>query len=338
MTPRAIGRWWAAWLALTMTFAFATSSWAQPGVNAAAAEALFKQGKQLFETEKYADACKKFQASQDLDPAVGTLLFLGDCNEKQGKTATAWAAFQQAISLAEQNDDKRLKIAKLRATALEPLVSKLKVNVPLAVDGLVVRRDGEELPPSIYGTELPIDPGVYVIEATAPGRTTFTKEVMVEDGGKTVSLDVPELPEEGGAVPDPEPGGREEEDGVDAVLVGGIVVGGLGAVGLAVGAVFGTMADSTNEESLAQCRPEDPTICFQEGVDLREDAQTQARTATGLFVVGGVALAAGAALIVVSLLGDDDEATEGDEARVDWPMLEPWAGPQGGGLLLRGNW
>lgn len=334
MTGSLMRRGWAAWLAAVLTLLLASHAWGQ-GVSKAAAEALFNQGKELFDAEKYEEACQKFQASQDLDPAVGTLLYLGDCNEKRGKVATAWGAFQQAISLAEQLDDKRLEIAKVRATALEPRVSQIKVNVPIPVDGLVVRQDGEELPASTFGTALPADAGLYNIEATAPGYEPFEKEFIVEDGGKTVSLDIPKLKKRGAdtPLPTPEPGGSGGEDaaGVDPLLVGGIVVGGLGVAGIAIGAVFGAMADSTNEESLAQCRADDPSICLQEGVDLREDAQTQARTATALFVVGGVALAAGTALVIVSLVGDDEE--EGDSA-----MLTPWAGPQGGGLLLRGNW
>ncbi len=336
MTRSLMRRGWAAWLAVMVTLLLASNGWAQ-GVSKAAAEALFKQGKQLFQAEKYEEACQKFQASQDLDPAVGTLLFLGDCNEKRGKVATAWGAFQQAISLAEQQEDKRLEIAKVRATALEPRVSKIQVNVPIPVEGLVVRQDGEELPPSTYGTALPADAGLYNIEATAPGYKPFTKELIIEDGGKTVSLDVPKLEKRGSdaPAPSPDPGGgatTSDEGGVNALLVGGIVVGGLGAVGVAIGAVFGTMADSSNEDSFEFCREDESDICSQEGVDLREDAQTQARTSTALFVVGGAALAAGTALIIVSLLGDDEEEG-GDSA-----TLAPWAGPQGGGLLLRGNW
>src|SRR5580658_1649767 len=65
-----------------------------------AAETLFEQGRELLATGKLVEACDKFAESQKLDPAVGTLLNLGDCYAKRGMTATAWATFMLAASTA----------------------------------------------------------------------------------------------------------------------------------------------------------------------------------------------------------------------------------------------
>ena len=59
--------------------------------NKATAEALFTEGRALATSGKCAEAIPKFQASQKLDPGVGTLLNLAECYEQVGKTASAWA-------------------------------------------------------------------------------------------------------------------------------------------------------------------------------------------------------------------------------------------------------
>src|SRR5262249_43356511 len=68
--------------------------------NKVAAEALFEEGRRLMSEGKVADACPKFADSQSLDPSPGTLLNLASCYEKMGMTATAWATYREAASLA----------------------------------------------------------------------------------------------------------------------------------------------------------------------------------------------------------------------------------------------
>lgn len=306
-------------------------SWAQPtGADKAAAEALFAQGKDLMGKQDYAEACKKFDASQKLDPAVGTLLFLGECNEKLGRTASAWAAFQEAASLAETtNDQKRKQIASVRLSALEPQVSKLQVNV-LGDDpsGVTVRRDGVELPRASWGVALPIDAGEHTIEATAPNKQPFKKTVAVSDGGNVISLDVPELQDlapqpapvdpQPEPVPQPPPDVQQPEGGFHPLLITGIVVGGVGVIGLVVGGVFGAGAASKNDESLGRCRTEQ--LCTPEGVTLREDAQEQATIATVAFIAGGVLIAAGVTLMILAPSSDGDTAGI-DSLEVAGPLL-----------------
>ena len=74
--------------------------------NRAAAEALFNEGRSLVAGGHYSDACPKFEASQQLDPGLGTLLNLAECYEKLGKTASAWAEYREAIPLARASGSK----------------------------------------------------------------------------------------------------------------------------------------------------------------------------------------------------------------------------------------
>jgi len=61
--------------------------------RAAAAEALFQEGRALLMAGKAEQACPKLEDSQRLDPATGTLMALALCHEQEGKLASAWAAF-----------------------------------------------------------------------------------------------------------------------------------------------------------------------------------------------------------------------------------------------------
>jgi len=97
----------------------------------AGAEALFRDGRTLIKQGRLQEGCDKLEASEKLEASVGTLLNLGDCLEKLGKPASAWAAFREAESLAKRtgNDQKRQQEAKRRALKLEPDLANLTVQV-----------------------------------------------------------------------------------------------------------------------------------------------------------------------------------------------------------------
>ncbi len=94
------------------------------------AESLFRSGKLIRDAGFYADACPLFAQSSRLARGVGVLLYLGDCDEHEGRTASAWTAFRDAESLARQRDDSRAEIAHTRADALAGQLSRLTIVVP----------------------------------------------------------------------------------------------------------------------------------------------------------------------------------------------------------------
>ncbi|HEV8549476.1 MAG TPA: hypothetical protein VGQ57_10615, partial [Polyangiaceae bacterium] len=121
----------------------ATPSRADEAADRAAAEALYELGQALLEKGNVAEACPKLEASNALDPGVGTLLLLGDCQEKAGKLASAWATFKEAAALARAHDDpSRTSIAELRATALRPRLTFVvfRVSAQNELDGFELRR------------------------------------------------------------------------------------------------------------------------------------------------------------------------------------------------------
>src|SRR6185369_4715015 len=113
---------WSAFLSGALVLALTAPAFAEASSSdKAAAEALFDEGRRLAQAGKFAEGCPKLEASQKLDPALGTLLNLADCNEKLGKTASAWAQYREATSLARAaGSAEREKFASDRSKALEP--------------------------------------------------------------------------------------------------------------------------------------------------------------------------------------------------------------------------
>src|SRR5262252_2904619 len=103
---------------------------AQTAADKAAAEALFDQGRAAMQEGDFGKACGLLERSQHIDPGVGTLLYLAECYERAGRTASAWATFREAADAADRaRESGRARIGRDRAARLEPLLSRLSILV-----------------------------------------------------------------------------------------------------------------------------------------------------------------------------------------------------------------
>ncbi len=85
----------------------------------ATAEALFAEARALLIEGRLAEACDKFEASSNIDPAIGTLLNVASCRERLGEKVAACRAYFEAAVLAEiAGQPQRAAIARGGATAL----------------------------------------------------------------------------------------------------------------------------------------------------------------------------------------------------------------------------
>ena len=145
----------------------------------AAAEAIFQEASALMDAKKFNEACEKFAASQELDPGLGTMLYLADCYDQAGRTASAWALFREVEDRSRRaSQPDRERIAGERASALEPKLSKLELKVVKArmVRELELRVGGTVIPQASWNVALPVDPGPTKIEVRAPGKKPATSE------------------------------------------------------------------------------------------------------------------------------------------------------------------
>jgi tetratricopeptide (TPR) repeat protein len=300
-------RWFLMGLALASPFVSSVAV-AESSGDKAAAEALFVEGRKLMEAGRYLDACPKFEASQRLDPGVGTMLNLAECYEKSGRTASAWAEFREVISAARAADSReREALARERAAALENKLARLTIALSAdatSTPGIEIRRDGAVLDSAEIGTSIPVDPGKHVIEANAPGRQKWYKTVELNDQNREAQVLIPELKSvvdsggassstsvDGGASSSSESGSSSGSGQKTVAIVSGAV----GVVGLAVGTVFGLQASSKWDDAKKGCTSY-PYGCSDKALDNRDKASSLATLSTVGFAVGAVGIAAGAVL------------------------------------------
>jgi tetratricopeptide (TPR) repeat protein len=285
----------------------------------AAAEALFLEGRKLMEEGRYDEACPKLLASHKASPGVGTLLNLGECYERAGKTASAWATFRDAIEAAQSaGRADREKLARTRADVLEPRLARVKIVANARAPGMTVKRDGAALDAAALGVALPVDPGKHQIEASAQGRSPFRAE-LVAIAGKTVVVEIPELaradePAPRTAAPPPAapPESPASSDGSTQRTIGWIGIG-AGAVAIGVGAAFALNARA--KWSDAQDNHCKGTVCDREGGALASDAKTSGNLATA-FILGGAVVAGGGLALVLLAPTANGSATSGSRASI----------------------
>ncbi len=84
----------------------------------AEAEALFTAAREQMRAGNPAQACKLFEQSHAIDPALGTLLNIGSCREQMGDVPGACASYAEAVTLAAQRSDERRRFAEGKMTSL----------------------------------------------------------------------------------------------------------------------------------------------------------------------------------------------------------------------------
>lgn len=302
----------------------------------ATAEALFQQAVELMEQKKFSQACDQFAASQELDPALGTTLYLADCYEQIGKTASAWALFQEAADGARRaNQSDREQIANERAANLKLRLSKLELRVPAThrVPGLELRINDEIVPAASWNTGMPVDPGKTRVEARAPGKKPWSVEVTVAVGPSSQVVEVGELVDAPQSMSTDSASVLSEklaphDPGATQRTIG-YVIGAVGVVGLAVGGYFGYHAMDLNKQSKAQCRADDPNACTSEGAATRSDAQSAATISTISSISGGVLVGTGLTLVLTAPSAHSSRAGSAPPGQAASP---------GFGVQLRGVW
>lgn len=240
----------------------------------AAAEALFDEAKALMSAQRFTEACPKFAASQAMDPAVGTMLNLGDCLEKLGRTASAWAEFRAAAAAARtKGQTERAEVARKRADAIEPRLVRLSVIVPDGTsENVDVRKNGTSLTRGSWGVALPVDPGRYVIDALVSGKQVYHTEVDVPDKpGNIITLVIPRLS-------DSTLTRRQVQRGLT------ITFGALSIASLVTGGVLGAAAIARQSQSAGHCI--EGNLCDATGVSYRQDALALGNGSTALFATG----------------------------------------------------
>jgi len=270
-------------LALAGAIALAAVRPAAADDNVAKADALFAEGVKLRDSNAEL-ACAKFGQSLQLNPqAIGVLLNVAMCDEKQGRIASAVRRYRETRERAvEQSFPEYQKAADARLAALAPEVPYLTIRFekPPAPQTKVVVDDRVISPTDL--AELPLDPGERIIVVSAPGRVSFQQRLSLARRERR-QISVPPLER---------PSARRK--------IGKIVLatGGAAAItGIVIGAVakvrYDDAANQQDAQGMALCSDLDGHLVCTDG-----DVYARLRSARQLGNVGTIVGLSGVAVML----------------------------------------
>jgi hypothetical protein len=320
---------------------------AQSETEVALADALYRQARDLMAAGNYDEACPKLAESHRLDRATGTLLNLAACHERQGKLASAWLEFSDALPSARRDGrPDRAKFAEDHLTDLEPKLSHLTLTVPTDADdpNLELSLDDTPIGRAARGVPAPVDPGHHVVVAKAPGKQTWSQaiEIGLIADQETVTIPKLEAAPASVAAPNlaPAPGAQEGRAPVAApahdefsarpvpvsVYAAGAATLVLAAVASVTSAVYLDDRASYSAELRSSGASPSPSPKAKERYDT---AQTWGLVNAGLWT----ATACGAALTTYLYLTRPERPMTHPRAA----HLLPWAMPTSAGLAVSGG-
>lgn len=320
---------------------FSAAARAEKSTNPAGAEALYEQARGLMKQGNFDQACPKFKQSYDLDPAGGTLLNLAECYEKQGKFASAWSNFKEALVQAQRDGrSERVEYAQKHLDSIEPKLAHVTIEVPSETNqaGLAVTLDGAPLGAAAWGVEMPVDPGAHHVSASAPGKVDFEKTLQIKEG--SVTLKIPALDPASGASPSLQndvamkPVTEQPAAEGNSQRTAGYVIGGAGVVALGVGAYFGLHAMSKWNERKDDCAHG----CTPDAKSAGDAAKSAALVSDIGFGIGLVASGVAGYLLLSAKSPSAESARVEGRPRVSRLRVSPALGPHGGGLVIGGSY
>jgi hypothetical protein len=325
---------------LVSALTFGGRALGQTDEQRAAARSLATEGATAFNEGRYQDAVDMFSKAESLLHAPPHLLFLARAHAKLGQFVKAREAYMKVIrETLPPNASSAFRNAQSSANEEIGSVESRIASLTIKVEGgqgskdLAVLVNGNPLNMMLVGASQPIDPGQHKIEAGGTGLRAPAQTVTLAEGErKSIVLKVDSAP---GAAPliavaqaptpaasEPAPsaapgpatsaaptdtGPSAPADDKSGLRIGSYVAFGVGVAGLAVGTIF-TMqsaskrkdADSKFEDCGGEsgCRAENPLA--KEADTLDRDADSALTLGIVGFAVGGVGIAAGATLFVLS--------------------------------------
>jgi hypothetical protein len=275
-----------------------TDETAKTEATPAAAEELFLKGREAMKTGDYPHACLYFEESQALDPAPGTLLNLGLCEEQLGKVASSWKHAKGVLSAIDADDNRR-PLAEQLVARVSLRLPRLRIELASSLAVAAVMLDGIPVPKEDVGPFVAVDPGEHVVEARLGARAVTAKVTIAEKEERVVLL-AEEAPP---AIAATKAKAKTDANAFTNVAhihpyrSAGIIVGSVGVAAFALGAVgiYGALDAKHDADAICPSTPCD-------AADAQHEANDRGRrwnfVATTSFVVGAAALGVGTYLFL----------------------------------------
>lgn len=281
--------------ALATALVLATSSVAlakppTPAPPVSEADRKFDEALNAMKAGRYAEACPVFAESYQLDPQLGALFTLAECEYKWGKLVSAkthYVAYLTGVAkLSPEERGKqsaRERIAVLQRDTLVRDIPTLAVALKEGTQpGGIVKRNGTVMTPD--DTPVELDPGEYVIEWTPPVGDPSSRTITLAIGKKErIELETPKVADD-----TPKPPPKPVSAGVSPRRIATYATGGLAVVAVGTGTVLGILALGKKSDVDANCSG---GMCSQEGLDALSSGRSLGWVSTGAFVVAGAAAA-----------------------------------------------
>lgn len=303
----------------------------------ATARALADEGATFFDQGKYSEALDRFERADSIVHAPTVGLFVARTLEKLGRLVEASERYRTVMNVVL--DDKAPEAFREAQTTASNELNALTPRIPsieIVIEGegaeqASVQLDGKPVPRALLGVKTLINPGVHRVEAettTAVGAVDLTivekqavRSVVTLKPKQAASQDGPVVPPKGDEKPEPPPGAMQKYAAYGAFGLGGVgLIMGIGAGVAALGArsdlddYCGTVGNT--------CTGNRPDSEFKK---LNSTYDSDRTLSTVGFVVGGVGIAAGVALLLT--LPKPAKPAEPQKAH-----LEPWIGLGGAGF------
>lgn len=330
------------------------------------AEVLFDRGVQEMEAGRYDEACPPIEQSYGLDPRLGTLFTLAECEAKRGRIATAVTRYEAYLKehgklprdkKSKQGD--RGQTARRQIDLLRPQLPQLTLVLPPAApsDTRVIC-DGAPVERSALGKPVPLDPGAHVITTSAPQHASSEVRLKLARGqqlrldltlGARVAATTTTTPVAEAPSADEPPSATVTEEGPHSTSgrrVGAYVAGGVGLAGLILGGVLGGLAIAEKSSVDESCKPtSDPATlgCRGDGFAASQRLQSLGLWSTVGFGVGAAASVTAIVLFATEPGKPKKEARAGGPGRLEPSMIKSAsarlsAGPAGATLGIEGAW
>jgi len=317
--PRALVLWTSR--ALLGVSLFTVAAHADPSdAERAGARAAATAGVEAFDAERWQEAVDYFLRAESIVHSPVHLSYIGRARAQLGQLVLAREALMKVVheQATSPAAERAKEDAETTLAQIEPRIPALTIKVDGALGREVqVTVDGAALLPALIGIPGPVDPGKHVVVASAGTARTEQEVVLSEAEAKTITLLLPPPTAGDDAVPvaagdqAPAPAESGASSKKGGLVVGSIVGFGVGAIGIGLGVGFGLMASDKNEQASQLCLDETGTrscsgLAANDPVAVRvqelDGAAADARTAsTVAFVAGGVSLAVGTTLLLLSL-------------------------------------
>lgn len=322
-----------AWVTCALLVAYAMPALAADPAEERLARAYYDEAVKELEKSSPAKSRLMFERVIAIAPnSVGARLMVGECRKREGKLASAWRAYRDAIDVATKMEQPlRAEQAARLAASLEARVAKLHVQLPpdaWTTPGLQIRIDEKVIDTAMARAGFPVDTGEHVIDLSAEGKRRVERRVTVENDGVRIDVEMemppaiepppmaapaPVMPPTLVAVPLAPASKSIIGDKPTALAsqtlpspslsksrmqrqTAGIAVGTTGAVALLAGGLAGIMAlERRNASNDGFC---EGNRCSPTGIALREQSLRAGDVSTGLLIAGTVLAGAGATLVL----------------------------------------